>query len=90
MCQAHRDLFYNTICWLKYFAQIRNSFVPYHVICIDVSNWIQDDSLFDDSLRLFTQGTAQLGQRLGKPFGTDTANLPTHSKAASAQGSSYP
>ncbi len=79
MRRAHRQLFYDTAWWPRYIAHIRNLLAPYHVIYVDASNWIQDDSLFDDPLHLSLPGAAQFSQRLGSLLGPNCANLSAHS-----------
>jgi len=87
---AHRTLFYDTVWWSQYVLHIRNLLAPYHVIYVDASSWIQDDSLFDDPLHLSARGAAQFSQRLGRLLGPNSANLSAHSAAASVPRSSRP
>jgi len=65
--------FYDSIWWLQYVAKVRNLLAPNHVIYIPLHRSVL--------------AAAQFMQRLGSPFGPDTANLSAHSAAAFVQGS---
>jgi hypothetical protein len=83
MRQAHPKLFYDAVKLLQYVAQILNLLDPYDVIYVDTSNWIRDDSLFDDPLHMSAAGEVQVRQRLDIPLNSDTASLSKHSAMAS-------
>ena len=65
MRQAHRNLFYGTLCWSEYVARIDRLLEPYSATLIDASDWIQDDSLFDDAIHLSAGGADQFSRLLG-------------------------
>lgn len=88
MYQADRKLFYDTMWWLRYVAHVRNLLAPYHGNYVDATNWIQEQSLFDDLLHLSGKGAGQFSQRLGSQLGPNTAILSTRPAAASVPGSS--
>jgi hypothetical protein len=90
MYQADRKLFYDTMWRRRSVAHVRNLLAPYHVNYIDATNWIQEQSLFDDLLHLSGEGAGQFSQRPGSQLGPDTANLSTRPAAASVPGSSRP
>jgi hypothetical protein len=87
---AHRKLFYDTACWPRYVAHVRNMLVSYDVVYVDASNWIQDDSLFADPLHLSPTGAAQFSKRLGSLFGASSPNLSVHPAVASGAGGTIP
>ena|ERR1700722_1683370 len=87
---AHRNLFYDTACWPRYVAHVRNMLAPYNVIYVDASNWIQDDSLFADPLHLSATGAAQFSKRLGSLFGSNSPNLSVHPAVAPGAGGTLP
>jgi hypothetical protein len=77
----HRRLFYDTPWWSQYNTHIRSLLAPFNVIYVDASDWIRDDTLFEDPLHLSAPGAAQFSQRLGSFL----APLPPHLAADSAE-----
>ncbi len=87
---AHRKLFYDTPWWPPYLAHVRSLLAQYGVICIDASQWIEDDSFFADPLHLSEQGAAQFSQRLGGLLGPDMTRLSARSAVSVLPRSSRP
>jgi len=87
---AHRNLFYDAVCWPQYVAHVRELLAPYNVIYVDASTWIQDDSLFADPLHLSASGAAQFSERLGILLGPNSQNLSVNSTVASESGGTGP
>lgn len=74
MRQAHRNLSYGTRCWSEYFKRIGSLLEPYSAAFIDASDWVQDDSLFDDAIHLSPGGADQFSRRLGSTTKPKFAN----------------
>jgi hypothetical protein len=71
----HRESFYENQSWKDYIAHVRDLFSPYHATFIDASDWVENDSLFADSLHLSSEGAAILSRRLGESFVLETAPI---------------
>ncbi len=65
MRQAHRNLSYGTRCWSEYVKRIGSLLEPYSATFINASDWVHDDSLFDDAIHLSPAGADQFSRRLG-------------------------
>jgi hypothetical protein len=69
MTAEHRRRFYETSCWPEYVGHVRTLMNPYNVVFVDSSDWVENDSLFQDALHLSGRGAAQFTERLGRLLG---------------------